>query len=191
MIQFLIYYKRIDLAAKKIKMRIETEGVNPNHIWAHKFYASSVYGTKMRNLFSWLNTKDVQYKMGDFTKDDTFHSFMRDEFEKVHKVRPLYGCGAKRGRIDLYAIEKVDISVFLDPNNNPLHRRYVVAFGGFTQLVIRGNLVLRLLTWSHLEFRIEVGGPYAGELCVRLINIFDKTHKISLVRMILRDDEKN
>jgi hypothetical protein len=99
---------------------------------------------------------------------------MRDEFEKVRKVRPLYGCRTNRGRIDMYEIERVAISVFLDSKNNPLHRRFVVAFGGFTQLGIRGYPEVRLLTWSHLEFSIEVGGPYAGELCVRLINIFDK-----------------
>jgi hypothetical protein len=150
------------------------------HSWAHTFYASSVHGTK-----------DVRYKMGDFTKYYTFHSLMRDEFEKVCQVRPLYGCLRTRGCIDLYAIERVAISVFLDPKNNPLHRIYVVSFGCFTQLGTRGNLELRLLTWSHLEFSIEVGGPYAGELCVRLINIFDKTHKISLIRTISRDHEKN
>jgi hypothetical protein len=115
---------------------------------------------------------------------------MRDEFEKVRKVRPLYGCRTNRGRIDMYEIERVAISVFLDSKNNPLHRRFVVAFGGFTQLGIRGNLELRLLTWSHLQFSIELGGPCAGELYVRLINIFDKTHKLSLIRTILRDDEK-
>jgi hypothetical protein len=54
-------------------------------------------------------------------------------------VRPLYACSEHRGKIELYAIEKVAACATLDTVNNIDHMTLVIAFGLFCFYGVRGG----------------------------------------------------
>jgi hypothetical protein len=78
-----------------------------------------------------------------FYTGDTFHAYNEQRTAAIRQVRPTYACSDKRGRIELYAVEKVAACEALDTVNNIDHMIWVIAFGFFVFYGVRGGGVKR------------------------------------------------
>jgi hypothetical protein len=152
------------------------------HYDCQYFLSSHHFGVTYRRSF-------ILYCSIFFYPGDTYHAYNVQRTAAIRAVRPLYACSEHRGKIELYAIEKVAACATLDTVNNIDHMILVIAFGLFCFYGVRGGEECRELQVCNFLRQIKQEGYFKGELEILLNNLFDKTHQPSLCNSTCRSND--